>query len=157
MRKWILLPVQGSAIPVPRPFGRGAWHTRPGNTLFFSDSHSAFISCPKVLQICIREAKLSFTHKTHDNLSSSSTYMSFWSLSKNIFNTFCCTNMPSLFCSVYSSAVFRIDNETFSILFSPLTPHRMTLTSSQPSKPLLLILCPSLQSLFVQFKELFSL
>ena len=105
-----------------------AWKTFPT-----SGSHSAFISARNRCKRVIREAKHSFIQRKCDNLSSSSTDRSFWSLAKGISNNFCRSTFPSLFRPDGTIAVSPIDKAS---LFGSRFSSNSTLDDSNiPSPP----------------------
>ena len=82
-------------------------------------THSSFISARNRCKLALRRAKHRFVQKKCDDLTSSPSNSSFWSLAKNVSNNFCNSNFPPLFKPDGSIAVSPHDKATlFGALFS---------------------------------------
>ena len=98
-------------------------------------THSDFISARNRCKRALRKAKHRFVQKKCDDLTSSPTTNSFWSLAKNVSNNFCNSNFPPLFKPDGSIAVSPLDKAT---LFGSLFSANSTLDDSNAPPPTVL-------------------
>ena len=98
-------------------------------------THSTFISARNRCKRALRKAKHRFVQKKCDDLTSSPSNNSFWSLAKNVSNNFCNSNFPPLFKPDGSIAVSPLDKAT---LFGSLFSANSTLDDSNVPPPTVL-------------------